>query len=566
MKKETKIFLFRLTILLFISLFACSLTSCKEVKIDNSPVLNFNRNSEPNLQEAYQEYLSSLNNLNNVALEYRLEVERGNIYEHQEFISILEKRLDNSLQELQEGVYTQIKILKDIPDNEVLEEPLDSMVKAFPNAKGYGAFARADVDYELYEVTNLNASGAGSFWSGLGNNRIIVFKVSGIIDLGTLPTNTRSFKNCIVLGQTAPKGGITLVGNGWKWNGVENVVFRYLRFRTWQCRSNINSPCGVDAIDVFGLNGKVNSNLIFDHCSFAFGGDETLSFRGDSHTITVQNCIFSYGKTGMLAGDSDDTSRGYNFSILDNFWTTVGKRTPNSNSNGNIDKIGNVTYNILNQLDRTGGNVKLNEIGNAYTGGARNRLNLYNNWQPKIYTSNNRYSNKVTENGQDNTIFWANWINGRDPIASDFVNKPYKISNYDVLPDGDDAIQAVSYRKHGCNSYLDNNGNPVFQLDKLDLSAYNEFDSNSSFDWTDGVGSNRSQGNWKYIPQRQWLLDNQNQFGIIKNEHNQKTHIGVVPKSWILKKGLNVNTFNPLSYDLSFTRTNIEMYSFEVDK
>ena len=171
MKKETKIFLFRLTILLFISLFACSLTSCKEVKIDNSPVLNFNRNSEPNLQEAYQEYLSSLNNLNNVALEYRLEVERGNIYEHQEFISILEKRLDNSLQELQEGVYTQIKILKDIPDNEVLEEPLDSMVKAFPNAKGYGAFARADVDYELYEVTNLNASGAGSFWSGLGNNR-----------------------------------------------------------------------------------------------------------------------------------------------------------------------------------------------------------------------------------------------------------------------------------------------------------------------------------------------------------------------------------------------------------
>ena len=438
-----------------------------------------------------------------------------------------------------------------------------AQTKAFPTAAGAGAFARGDATYELYEVTNLNASGPGSLWDALGDNRIIVFRVSGIIDIPT--TNTRSFKNTIVLGQTAPEPGITIVGNGWRWSGVENAVFRYIRFRTWQCREDLNAPCGVDNIDVAGLSGDVNRNIIFDHCSFGFGGDEFLSFRGDAHTATVQNCLFSYGKTGMLAGDSNDTAKGYDFSILNNFWHTIGKRTPNPNSDGRIDVIGNVTYNILNLGMRTGGSVKLNEIGNTYVKAGKHRLSFSGDATPLIYTANNRFNDTVTTNGQDNTVMWASWLDVREPEPSDFTNEPFPLLNYTgPLPDGDDALRLVQERKHGANAYLNNTGQPTTSQDPLDTSAYDQFDKKEAFDWDDGTG-NRTQGSWKLIPERQWLVAYKDNFGVVINEHDQTTHTGVVPNAWNIEKGLEPTTFEPLGHDLDEVYTNIEVYSFGVD-
>ncbi len=437
-----------------------------------------------------------------------------------------------------------------------------AQVKAFPTAEGAGALSRADTPYELYEVTNLDSSGPGSLWNALGDDRIIVFRVSGIIDIPT--TNTRSFKNTIVLGQTAPEPGITVVGNGWRWSGVENAIFRYIRFRTWQCRGDLNEPCGVDNIDVAGL-GEVNRNIIFDHCSFGFGGDEFLSFRGDTHTATVQHCLFAYGKTGMLAGDSDDTSRGYDFSILHNFWHTIGKRTPNPNSDGRIDVIGNVTYNILNLGMRTGGSLQLNEIGNAYRRASRHKLSFGGDATPKVHTSNNRYGDTITANGQDNTVLWESWLDGRDPEPGDFVDTPFPLLDYSSpLPDGDDALLLVENREHGANAYLDDSGNPVLGMDALDTTAYEQFDDGVYFDWDDGTG-NRTQGSWKLIPERQWLIANQDNFGVVINEHDQATHTGVVPNVWITSRGLDPGTFDPLGNDLDPVYTNIEVYSFGVD-
>jgi uncharacterized protein (TIGR03382 family) len=433
---------------------------------------------------------------------------------------------------------------------------------AFPTAQGAGAFARADVEYELYEVTNLNSSGPGSFWDALGDNRIVVFRVSGIVDIPT--TDTRSFRNLIVLGQTAPEPGITIVGNGWRWTGVQNVVFRYVRWRTWQCRGDLFEPCGVDNIDVAG-NGATNSNIIFDHCSFGFGGDEFLSFRGDAHTATVQNSLFAYGKTGMLAGDSNDYTLGYDFSILNNFWHTIGKRTPNPNSNGRIDVIGNVTNNILNLGMRTGGSVQLNEIGNYYRRAGSHRLSFGGGATPLVHTANNRYGDTLTANGQDNTVIWESWLDGRDPEPGDFTDTPHPLLNYTAdVPDGDDALAAVVNRERGANAYLSETGTPVSYLDALDLAAYDEFDNEEYFDWDDGTG-NRTQASWELIPQRTWLTDNEPNFGVVVNEHDQTTHTGVVPNTWIEAQGLSPDAFDPLGNDLDDVYTNIEVYSFAVD-
>lgn len=442
----------------------------------------------------------------------------------------------------------------------LIELPTDG--KAFPSALGAGAFSRADVNYSIYEVTNLNPDGPGSFFSGLGDNRIIVFKVSGIINMGSIGS-TKGFNNCIVLGQTAPEGGITVVGRGWRWENCSNVVFRYVRFRTWQCQDILNDPCGVDSIDIISSN-----NIIFDHCSFAYGGDETLSFRGASHTITVQNCMFSYGKTGMLLGDSNDYTLSYDMSLINNFFTEISHRFPNPNSNGRVDIIGNVVYNWFNRLMRTGGDVQLNEIGNSYvdpileiTSGTTfsgNKLDVATA-TPLIYTTNNRLTNVLTANGQDNTILWQDWNGGRLPISSDFTDTIFPLLNYDLeLPDGDNSNLSITNKERGVNAYLNEFGNRIFQLDDLDLQAYTDFDNREYFNWT-------TADDWKVLPQRAWLTANTSNYGVIKNEHDPSTHTGVIPNSWIISKGLDPATFNPVANDLNATYTNIEVYSFNID-
>jgi len=444
---------------------------------------------------------------------------------------------------------------------------VQSQIKAFPTALGAGANVRANVTYNLYEVTNLNSSGPGSLWDGItGNNNIIVFRVSGIISMNeAFNDDSNGGSNNIILGQTAPFPGITVVANGLKHRNGTNIIYRYVKFRHWRGRDVLYDPSSADAIEFWDCN-----DIIVDHCSFAYGGDETVSTRGTTDNFTLQNSIITYGHAGSLMGDSGDYTLSENYSSLFNFWHTLGKRTPNPNGNTRFDIIGNVIYNLLNLSMRTGGDIQLNEIGNYYKNAPQSHMDV--NQNPIVYTANNRKEGVLTFNGQDNTVLWRSRDGQRDLIPSDFTNTMFPLMNFDIsLPDGDDALLKVQNREMGANAYLDNNGNPVFYIDDLDEEAYLQFDNGEFFDWTDPTGlvtsdpNNRTQTNYRVIPQRQWLLDNEPNFGVIVNEHNQTTHKGVVPNVWITEQGLDPNTWNPLGNDLSATYTNIEMYSFEVD-
>ena len=131
---------------------------------------------------------------------------------------------------------------------------------AFPGADGAGANATGGRGGTIVHVTNLNASGPGSFADAVSRpNRIVVFDVSGIIDLhATKPGKPDKAKkegkggviqigqpNITIAGQTAPGEGICVKG-GVIHISANNVIMRHIRSR----RGVVNEGTQGDAIEV----------------------------------------------------------------------------------------------------------------------------------------------------------------------------------------------------------------------------------------------------------------------------------------------------------------------------
>lgn len=152
---------------------------------------------------------------------------------------------------------------------------------AFPGAYGFGASATGGRGGAIYHVTNLNDSGAGSFRDAVSTgNRIVVFDVGGYIVLQSAVTVS---SNLTIAGQTAPGGGIGLMGGEISLSGQSNVIIRNVRIRQ-----------GTDDADTgkSDINLGNGSNIILDHCSFEFGEWDTVDAVGTAN-FTVQNSIIA---------------------------------------------------------------------------------------------------------------------------------------------------------------------------------------------------------------------------------------------------------------------------------
>lgn len=147
--------------------------------------------------------------------------------------------------------------------------------QAFPGAEGFGTQTPGGRGGPVLVVTTLAGSGPGSFREAMMTSgpRIVVFRVSGVIDLGGDISLTEAQSYVTVLGQSSP-GGITLV-NGAITNYQTNfhdAIFRFLRIRA-------------QAGDTFAFNPVFN--LVIDHCDMSGGADETFDIDA-SHDFTVQ--------------------------------------------------------------------------------------------------------------------------------------------------------------------------------------------------------------------------------------------------------------------------------------
>ena len=107
---------------------------------------------------------------------------------------------------------------------------LQSNIPSFPGALGFGANATgARFGGTVYHVTNTNDSGAGSFRTAVSSgNRFVVFDVGGTITLASAVSCSSSLT---IAGQTAPGGGIAIIGHEVSFSVRSNCIVRYLRIR-----------------------------------------------------------------------------------------------------------------------------------------------------------------------------------------------------------------------------------------------------------------------------------------------------------------------------------------------
>lgn len=149
------------------------------------------------------------------------------------------------------------------------------------DVKGW-ANTRGGAGGKIVRVTNLNASGEGSFAAAVAATgpRIVVFEVGGVIDLQGA-TIRISQPHLTIAGQTAPNPGITFIRGGLSLS-THDVVVQHIAVRPGEAGHVKRSGWEVD-----GLSASGAENVIIDHCSFSWATDENLSasgprFKGDT--------------------------------------------------------------------------------------------------------------------------------------------------------------------------------------------------------------------------------------------------------------------------------------------
>ena len=294
---------------------------------------------------------------------------------------------------------------------------IQAQTLAFPGAEGFGRFATGGRNGSVYHVTNLNDSGTGSFRDAVSRpNRIVVFDVGGVIRINSrIPVSS----NLYIAGQTAPGEGVTIYGDGLSFSDANNTICRYLRVRM--------GVVGTSGADALGISS--GTNMIFDHCSVAWGRDEVFSINGNgASNITIQNCIISQGLMGHSAGGLIQTDN--NVTIYRTLY--IHNDTRNPKFKGRHQYVNNIVYDWKTAAYIMGGDSEgtsyANAEGNLFITGLTGKSNAFSgaNARYNIYADDN-----LVDDNQDGIL------NPREISKSEygggptFQQKPY---DYPTLP------------------------------------------------------------------------------------------------------------------------------------
>lgn len=238
---------------------------------------------------------------------------------------------------------------------------------AFPGAEGYGRFAYGGRGGHIEYVTNLNSSGPGSFRHAVTNGsgpRIVLFKVSGLIDLGG---DVICDPSVHIAAQSAPGKGVCF------WNGTIGVaddgIARFVRSRR-----------GGSAETGGSLGFYYANNAIIDHCTASWGTDETFSSR-NCYNITFQRSMIAealgiaghrnypegtnHGYAATIGGDIGSFHHNLLANCAGRNWSMGGGKDANGHYGGRLDIFNNVVYNWHSRTT-DGGAHEVNFVGNYY--------------------------------------------------------------------------------------------------------------------------------------------------------------------------------------------------------
>lgn len=329
---------------------------------------------------------------------------------------------------------------------------------AFPGAEGHGRYVTGGRGGEVRHVTNLNDSGTGSLRTAVSGStkKIVVFDVAGVIALNS---DLNIGANTTIAGQTAPYPGITIRYYTVKPNG-DNIIIRFLRIRRGE-EKDVND--GADALFV-----REHKNLMFDHCSFSWSIDETLSCY-DNRDFTAQWCTIGEGlnDAGHTKGDhgyggiwgGKGASFHHNLIIHENNraprlngarynWGGYDtSKYPNSVQAERVDLRNNVMFNWGN--------------GNGAYGGMGGYFNIVNNY----YKAGPGTSNKTrvfqcsTNASKDSGGALPDGLPGLYYINGNYVTAAgSSAANYDWKGVKQDSGNGVTVKSNGESTYLDSKG------------------------------------------------------------------------------------------------------------
>lgn len=267
---------------------------------------------------------------------------------------------------------------------------------AFPDAEGYGRFARGGRGGVVIEVTNLNDSGPGSLRDALTGNygpRTVVFTVSGLITLESALTVSQPY--ITLAGQTAPGKGICVRKYALGWSGAKDTIIRHIRSR----------PGNIAGVTLNGSGLAGCDHTIMDHCSISWGIDEEMSTRS-SKNVTLQRTLISEALN--IAGHQNyppGTAHGYAASVGGDIaslhhnllahnagrnWSLAGGLDAAGYFAGRLDIFNNVVYN-WNQRTTDGGAMEVNFVNNYYKPGAATTYLFALNAQYDNFPGTQRY-------------------------------------------------------------------------------------------------------------------------------------------------------------------------------
>ena len=247
---------------------------------------------------------------------------------------------------------------------------------AFPGAEGYGRYAIGGRGGVVYHVTSLSGGlEPGTLLYGLvemEGPRYIVFDVSGLIELDFKSRFTKPY--AYIAGQTAPGKGICIKASNI--NIGSDVICRHIRFKRGL------GVYGENTGNAMGMSGA--DHAIVDHCTAAWGTDETVSGRG-ALNISFQYSVIS--EALGIAGHknyADGTNHGYaatidgrigswHHNLLVNCagrnWSMGGGMDGQNRPIGGLDLFNNVCYN-WNRRTTDGNCHAVNFVNNYYKMGA----------------------------------------------------------------------------------------------------------------------------------------------------------------------------------------------------